>query len=132
VQSDTRYRELYFVLRNLGTAPAINPSLQARSPAGITVVCVDSPNSEISTQPRSVAPGTLPPIPPLPRGHPLHLTSGDPRTPFSADPDPAFEAKVRVNLRVPKELRLFALELTVTAMGIAPIRYVVECVNPNI
>jgi hypothetical protein len=133
VQSDTRYREASFFIRNVGTSTAINVTVVPRVPISVIVKCIDYPDLYVSAQgkdatpPCSTSSGILPAISPRPQGHRAHMPDSATTSAFYSDA--TFETKVRVNMVVPIDLPAFELELSVSADGIGSARYVVFCHN---
>lgn len=136
VQSATRYREADLIIRNVGTAPAINVVVLARASPGVSVACVDYPAFTLYTQGNaaSLRPCMLPsdrlqPIPVTPKDYPSpHGLYGS----FGATGYSRNDVLARVNLVVPRKISTFQLEVWITADGASPERYLFECHSPNI
>jgi hypothetical protein len=128
----SRAVEADFVLRNVGSAPAVNVMIGPQPSSGVSVSCVDYPTVYPGPQESKVCEvpsGNIPPIPPRPKNHIARTSQAVPMAPGETF-DPDFDVEVRVNMKVPPNINEFDLALTVSADGVTATRYIVQCRVP--
>jgi hypothetical protein len=127
-----RDREAEFVLRNVGTAEAINVEVRPQvSPE--TRVCIDYSGFGGSMPPYPSASSPCVPsgniavrILPRPKDRPEVSVQGQ----FSPDFDLMFDVGIRIHLDIPKGVSLYTLVFMVSADGVPSTGYAVQCHNP--
>lgn len=117
---------LYFSLRNVGTGPAINVAMTARTSPKVHIRCVESGIMLTATNwpysPCEQQPGTIPPIYPRPSTR----TEGDVSSVIPGF-DYQYDAMAVVVLIAPLDTPTFDLELEVKAEQILPLVYRLQC-----
>lgn len=128
VSNEAGYLEAAFILRDTGTAEAFRANVQALPPLDVRVACIEYVGLEAIAQqpykPCDFPPDPGPNIRPRPKNRPATFPLiGQP----TADFDTEYDIEVKIHFIVPPGLPGFTLPLVVSADGLEPTRYIVEC-----